>query len=151
MEYCKYLKLTNGENIIVTTDNDCKEFKQYKTINIVNPVELAVMRISNGPMIMESMTLQPWIKVAPNDVIEVPTESILLITDVKEEAIEQYKTFLEEYEKAIQQRKEQVDNDKEDIQLDFLENMIEEMSHVEEESEPEFHYERKARYKRTIH
>ena len=150
MEYCKYLKLTNGENIIVTTDNDCKEFKQHKTINIINPVELAVMRISNGPMIMESMTLQPWIKVAPNDVIEVPTESILVITDLKQEAVEQYKTFLIEYEKAMQQRQEQPDVE-ENHQFDFLENMIEDMVNLEEESEQEIHHEYKRRYKRTIH
>lgn len=150
MEYCKYLKLTNGENIIVTTDNDCKEFKQHKTINIINPVELCLMRVSNGPMIMESMTLQPWIKVAPNDVIEVPTESILIITDVKEDAVEQYKNFLVEYEKAMQQKQDQPEND-EQIQLDFLENMIEEMTNSEEESESEIQHEYKRRYKRTIH
>ena len=149
MEYCKYLKLTNGENIIVTTDNDCKEFKQHKTINIVNPVELAVMRLSNGPVIMESMTLQPWIKVAPNDVIEVPTESILVITDLKEEAVEQYKTFLVEYEKAMSQKQDQ--SEEEDHQLDFLESMIEDMTNLEEESESEIQHEYKRRYKRTIH
>lgn len=149
MEYCKYLKLTNGENIIVTTDNDCKQFKQHKTINIINPVELAVMRISNGPMIMESMTLQPWIKVAPNDVIEVPTESILVITDLKEEAVEQYKTFLVEYEKAMSQKQNQ--SEEEDHQLDFLESMIEDMTNLEEESESEIQHEYKRRYKRTIH
>lgn len=149
MEYCKYLKLTNGENIIVTTDNDCKQFKQHKTINIINPVELAVMRLSNGPMIMESMTLQPWIKVAPNDVIEVPTESILVITDVKEEAVEQYKNFLDEYEKAMSQKQDQ--SVEEDPQLDFLESMIEDMVNLEEESESEIQHEYKRRYKRTIH
>ena len=150
MEYCKYLKLTNGENIIVTTENDCKEFKQHKTINVINPVELAVMRMSNGPVIMESMTLQPWIKVAPNNVIEVPTESILVITDLKEDAVEQYKNFLVEYEKAMQQRQEQPE-ESESEQLDFLENMIEDMANLEEEMESEIHHEYKRRYKRTIH
>lgn len=148
MEYCKYFKLTNGENIIVTTDNDCKEFKQHKFINIINPVELAVMRISNGPLIMESMTLQPWIKVASNNVIEVPTESILLITDLKENAVEQYKRFLLEYEKVQQDKVDE--EEPEQIELDFLEDMFEEMQN-QEESEIELHHENEARYKRTIH
>ena len=149
MEYCKYMKLTNGENIIVTTDNDCKQFKQHKTINIVNPVELAVLRVTNGPMVMESMTLQPWIKVAPNDVIEVPTESILLVTDVKEEAIEQYKTFLVEYQTLLEQRKnqeQQVDQN----DLDFLDNMFEELHQTEDDHDQEIDYEYKT-IKRTIH
>ena len=149
MEYCKYMKLTNGENIIVTTDNDCKQFKQHKTINIVNPVELAVLRVTNGPMVMESMTLQPWIKVAPNDVIEVPTESILLVTDVKEEAIEQYKTFLVEYQNLLEQRKnqeQQVDQN----DLDFLDDMFEELHQTEDDHDQEIDYEYKT-IKRTIH
>lgn len=149
MEYCKYFKLINGENIIVTTDNDCKQFKQHTFINIINPVQLAVMKILNGPMVVESMTLQPWIKVANDDVIEVPTECILLITDLKEEAVEQYKMFLVEYEKA--QQNKHYEQDPEQIELDFLENMFEEMVQQEEESEPELRHDYKARYKRTIH
>ena len=79
------------------TDTDCKEFKDRKSISILNPVELSTVRMANGPMLMESTTLQPWIKIATDDVIELPTESIIVIADVKEEAIEQYKIFLEEY------------------------------------------------------
>ena len=143
------MKLTNGENIIVTTDNDCKQFKQHKTINIINPVELAVMRVTNGPMVMESMTLQPWIKVAPNDVIEVPTESILLVTDVKEEAIEQYKTFLVEYQTLLEQRKNQ-EQQVEQNDLDFLDNMFEQLHQTEDDHDQEIDYEYKT-IKRTIH
>ncbi len=83
MEFYKYVKLTNGENIIVMTDTDCKEFKDRKSISILNPVELSTVRMANGPMLMESTTLQPWIKIATDDVIELPTESIIVIADVK--------------------------------------------------------------------
>ena len=88
------------------TDTDCKEFKDRKSISILNPVELSTVRMANGPMLMESTTLQPWIKIATDDVIELPTESIIVIADMKEEAIEQYKIFLEEYKN----RKEDIEN-----------------------------------------
>ena len=154
MEYCKYLKLTNGENIIVTTDNDCKDFKKNSTLSIYNPVELTTIRMANGPMIIESLSLQPWIKVALNDIIEVPTEHILVITDLKKDAIEQYKTYLEEYERHQNRDLEDIEIDPNEDHQDLLDRVmshISEMSDNEEESEPEFQYERKARYKRTIH
>ena len=149
MDFYKYVKLTNGENIIVMTDTDCKEFKDRKSISILNPVELSTVRMANGPMLMESTTLQPWIKVATDDVIELPTESIIVIADVKEEAIEQYKIFLEEYKN----RKEDVEEQEEEIiepSAELLQKLMQEINQ-ESDFEPEYTNEDKRRAKRTIH
>ena len=149
MDFYKYVKLTNGENIIVMTDTDCKEFKDRKSISIVNPVELSTVRMANGPMLMESTTLQPWIKVATDDVIELPTESIIVIADMKEEAIEQYKIFLEEYKN----RKEDIEEQEEEIiepSAELLQKLMQEINQ-ESDFEPEYTNEDKRRAKRTIH
>jgi len=92
--FCKYLKLTNGDNIIVTTDNDCKNFKQQKTIPVCDPVLLKNIQMSQGPFLLETFTMQPWIKVAKNDIIDIPTESILVVVDLHESAVDQYKSFV---------------------------------------------------------
>ena len=149
MEFYKYVKLTNGENIIVMTDTDCKEFKDRKSISILNPVELSTVRMANGPMLMESTTLQPWIKIATDDFIELPTESIIVIADVKEEAIEQYKIFLEEYKN----RKEDIEEQEEEIiepSAELLQKLMQEINQ-ESDFEPEYTNEDKRRAKRTIH
>jgi len=149
VEFYKYVKLTNGENIIVMTDTDCKEFKDRKSISILNPVELSTVRMANGPMLMESTTLQPWIKIATDDVIELPTESIIVIADMKEEAIEQYKIFLEEYKN----RKEDIEEQEEEIiepSAELLQKLMQEINQ-ESDFEPEYTNEDKRRAKRTIH
>tara|TARA_R110000868_G_scaffold60443_1_gene184604 strand:+ start:189 stop:638 length:450 start_codon:yes stop_codon:yes gene_type:complete len=149
VDFYKYVKLTNGENIIVMTDTDCKEFKDRKSISILNPVELSTVRMANGPMLMESTTLQPWIKIATDDVIELPTESIIVIADMKEEAIEQYKIFLEEYKN----RKEDIEEQEEEIiepSAELLQKLMQEINQ-ESDFEPEYTNEDKRRAKRTIH
>ena len=131
------------------TDTDCKEFKDRKSISILNPVELSTVRMANGPMLMESTTLQPWIKIATDDVIELPTESIIVIADMKEEAIEQYKIFLEEYKN----RKEDVEEQEEEIiepSAELLQKLMQEINQ-ESDFEPEYTNEDKRRAKRTIH
>lgn len=92
--FCKYLKLTNGDNIIVTTDNDCKNFKEQKTIPVCDPVLLKNIQMAQGPFLVETFTMQPWIKVAKNDIIDIPTESILVVVDLHESAVDQYKSFV---------------------------------------------------------
>ena len=155
MDYYKFVKLTNGDDIIVMTDTDCKEFKDRKSISIINPVELSTVRMANGPVIMESISLQPWIKLATDDVIELPTESIVVIADMKQDAIDQYKTFLEDYKNP----KEDQDTDyNEDIiepseeEIELFEKVLRESMNQQSELEPtEYTYDQKRRSKRTSH
>lgn len=136
------------------TDTDCKEFKSRKSISIVNPVELSTIRMNNGPVIMESVTMQPWIKVATEDVIELPTESIVVIADMKEEAIDQYKIFLEEYKNRKEEIVDEIEDEptEEEVELfhQRLQNLMNDINQ-ESEFEPEYTNEEKRRAKRTIH
>lgn len=130
------------------TDTDCKEFKSRKSISIINPVELSTVRMTNGPVLMESTTLQPWIKIATDDVIELPTESIIAIVDIKEDAIEQYKIFLEEYNNPKEEQA--VEEEMEEPSAELLQALMQEINQ-ESEFEPEYTYDQKRRAKRTIH
>lgn len=130
------------------TDTDCKEFKDRKSISIINPVELSTVRMTNGPVLMESTTLQPWIKIATDDVIELPTESIIAIVDIKEDAIEQYKIFLEEYNNP--KKEEEIEEEMEEPSPELLQALMQEINQ-ESEFEPEYTYDQKRRAKRTIH
>jgi hypothetical protein len=94
--YCKFLKLTNGENIIVSTDDDCETFVNKEFINIVDPVLISSFRFPKGNMVVESFVMQPWIKMAKKDVMRIPVNNIVVATDVQEMAVSQYKTFVDE-------------------------------------------------------
>jgi hypothetical protein len=94
--YCKYLKLTNGENIIVSTDDNCETFNNKEFIDIVDPVLISSFRFPKGNMVVESFVMQPWIKMAKKDVMRIPVNNIVVATDVQEMAVSQYKTFVEE-------------------------------------------------------
>lgn len=136
------------------TDTDCKEFKSRKSISIINPVELSTIRMNNGPVIMESITMQPWIKIATDDVIELPTESIIVIADMKEEAIDQYKGFLEDYKNRKEEEVEQIEDEPTEEEVEMfhqrLQNLMNDINQ-ESEFEPEYTNEDKRRAKRTIH
>lgn len=100
MEHIKYIKLVNGENLIVTTDNDCKNFKQNKFINVINPVQIVTLKLNQGPLVVESFAMSTWIRMAVEDVIEIPTESIVIAVDIIPQAIEQYRKFVEELKES---------------------------------------------------
>lgn len=95
--YCKFLKLINGDNLIVTTDDDCKTFKGKEFINCVDPVQVGTLRFPRGSMIVESYVLQPWIKMSIDDLVQIPVSSIVVAVDVQDSAFNQYKKYIEEY------------------------------------------------------
>lgn len=96
-QYCKFIKLSNGEDIIAVTNNDCKDFKSEKTIVVNDPVLIRTIKIARGSYMMESFTMQPWIKLSKEHTIEIPTESIIVAVDIDDMVYEQYTTFLTEY------------------------------------------------------
>lgn len=90
----KYLKLTNGENIICTTDNDCSKLRKSKTISVVDPVILTPIRYPRGTSIIEGYVFQPWIKFVTETVFEIPVDTIIVASDVEEKLKESYLNFL---------------------------------------------------------
>lgn len=94
--YCKFIKLTNGEDIIVQTDDLCETFKNKEFISVVDPVLISSMRRAHGNMIVESYIMQPWIKMGKVDLVQLPTKNIIVAVDIHEIAEKQYMEFIEE-------------------------------------------------------
>jgi hypothetical protein len=104
--FYKYLKLSNGDDIIATTDNDCKNFKKQRSIFVYDPVLISTIRIAQGPFMIETFTMRPWIKLAKEDIIEIPTESIIVAVDVEDKTQEQYNNFLMDSKSSTQDAEE---------------------------------------------
>jgi len=77
------------------------------------------MRMVNGQNIVETQVMQPWIRLAKDDIIQIPTDNILIAVDVEDEVVDQYAKFLyEQHIKALpaQDREEMVENFLEDLE-----------------------------------
>ena len=92
--YCKFVKLVNGDEIIVTTDNDCNDYKNDRYLSVIDPVEVRSMQMVRGPHIVETHIMQPWIRMAKDDIVQIPTDNILVIVDVRDDIVDQYTKFL---------------------------------------------------------
>jgi hypothetical protein len=142
--FCKYLKLINGENLIVTTDDDCKTFKGKEFLNCVDPVQVGTIKFPRGSMVIESYVLQPWIKMSVDDVVQIPVKSIVVAVDVQDMAFKQYKKFVEEYANLDTELQEALDyEDQQDFE-DFIDSVL--GSDNEEEDD-----DRTGRADRTLH
>ncbi len=117
--YTKLLKLTNGENLIVSTDSNCSDFKNEKSISVIDPVLINTLKFNRGPYIVETYTMQPWIKIAKRDIINIPTESIIVAVDIQDDVEEQYKKFLTKTEDE-----EEMISDEEAVS-DMIEQLLE--------------------------
>lgn len=95
--YCKFLKLTNGEDIIVRTDDACDTFSGKEFIDVEDPVLIMSVRIPRGQLIIETYSIQPWIKMVKTGTIRIPTKSIIVAVDIHEMAEKQYYQYLKDY------------------------------------------------------
>ncbi len=93
--YCKFIKLTNGEDIIVQTDDICDTFKNKEFISVIDPVLISSMRRAHGNMIVESYIMQPWIKMGKMDLVQLATKNIIVAVNIHEVAEKQYMEFIE--------------------------------------------------------
>jgi hypothetical protein len=96
--YCKFLKLTSGENLIVSTEDECVELVDKKYIEVSEPVEIHSMKMPYGGGVIESYIMQPWLKMSAKEVLRIPAHNILVATNVMEKAETQYKQFILEYD-----------------------------------------------------
>ena len=96
--YCKFLKLTSGENLIVSTEDDCVELVDKKYVEVSEPVEIHSMKMPYAGGIIESYVMQPWLKMSAKEILRIPAHNILVATNVMEKAETQYKQFILEYD-----------------------------------------------------
>jgi hypothetical protein len=112
--HCKFLKLTNGEDIIVSTDDECMSFKGKEFIDVFDPVQISTMRFPRGNKLVETYILQPWIKMCVPDIVKIPTHSIVVAVDVNSSALEQYKQYVEESSSQFSMHPESITGDCDD-------------------------------------
>jgi hypothetical protein len=96
--YCKFLKLTSGENLIVSTEDECDKLDEKRYIEESEPVVIHSMRMPYGAGFVESYIMQPWLKMSSREVLRIPVRNIIVATNLMEKAEFQYKQFIVEYE-----------------------------------------------------
>jgi hypothetical protein len=96
--YCKFLKLTSGENLIVSTEDECIDLADKKYIEVSEPVEIQSMKMPYAGGVIESYIMQPWLKMSAKEVLRIPARNVVIVTNVLEKAESQYKQFIIEYD-----------------------------------------------------
>ena len=107
--YCKFIKLTSGENLIVSTEDMCDKLDEKKYIEVSEPVVIHSMRMPYGGGFVESYIMQPWLKMSSKEVLRLPVRNILIATNLLEKAEFQYKQFIVEYESSELATEEDID------------------------------------------
>ena len=107
--YCKFLKLTSGENLIVSTEDECIDLADKKYIEVSEPVEIHSMKMPYAGGIIESYMMQPWLKMSAKEVLRIPARNVVIVTNVLERAEAQYKQFIIEYDNLDMATEEDVE------------------------------------------
>ena len=107
--YCKFLKLTSGENLIVSTEDECIDLADKKYIEVSEPVEIHSMKMPYAGGIIESYMMQPWLKMSAKEVLRIPARNVVIATNVLERAETQYKQFIIEYENSEMASEEDIE------------------------------------------
>jgi len=121
--FCKFLKLTSGENLIVSTEDECDELVDKKYIEVTEPVEIHSMKMPYAGGVIESYIMQPWLKMSAKEILRIPARNVVIATNVLEKAESQYKQFIIEYdnlEMATEEDIEQAlsgDDDTDEIEI----------------------------------
>ena len=107
--YCKFLKLTSGENLIVSTEDMCDKLDEKRYIEVSEPVVIHSMRMPYGGGFVESYIMQPWLKMSSREVLRLPVRNIIIATNLLEKAEIQYKQFIVEFENFEISTEEDID------------------------------------------
>lgn len=92
--YCKFIKLSNGEDIIAMTGDDCSELDNKKYIEVSQPVAIHTVRVPHSLGMIESFVMRPWAKMVKDEVMRIPVHSIVMAGNVMNLAEEQYLEFV---------------------------------------------------------
>ena len=107
--YCKFIKLTSGENLIVSTEDECNELDMKSYIEVLEPVVIHSMKLPYQGGFIESYIMQPWLKMATKEVLRLPVRNIIIATNLLEKAESQYKQFIIEYDSFEMASEEDID------------------------------------------
>ncbi len=89
----KLFKLVTGEQIIGKIDTESSNLNSHH-ICIVDPVEIKAHNIVRGLLVIEQYNMIPWMRISKTSTMNVLFDSIIVMTDVAEDAIDQYNSFV---------------------------------------------------------
>jgi hypothetical protein len=131
--YYKYLKLTNGDNIICKTTKEYKSLTRSKSITVKQPVVLSQIRMPRNNVLVESYIMYPLFSFAVDDTYEIPVSQIVVATNIKESLKENYEEYLSQREESDKDTTEEFTTDineleaseeDEDLDIDELEDEL---------------------------
>lgn len=145
------VKLLSGDNLICETENDYEYFLDKRSLTIINPVILNILRMPRGDKLLESYVMMPWFGFAKYETYTIPTNKVITIMEVQDSVRDNYLEFIENRkmeldEEGIEESAEDIEasffqnstgEDERDIES-FLENVIEKLGEqIEEDEESE--------------
>lgn len=148
--YCKYVKLSNGEDIIGNIKDQCETFNDKEFLGIENPVLISAVRIPSRGMIVETYLMQPWIKMGKTEIVQIPTRSIVAVVDLQQSAIDQYNEYISDYNSKENNKEDLLESESFDMDPD--ESIEEFLFRMQEEAEEETEHEQpRTRSNKTLH
>jgi hypothetical protein len=145
---CKYIKFTNGENIICLTDDNFENLNKNRMVAIMEPMLVSPVRYPRQGKIVETYILHPWIPISDEKVIEISTIGIISAVEARKSFRDQYEEFIETREKDFEQTDDNASDDLDTAQA-MIKHMFESSNQTEEEDDEI--YEVTGNNKRRLH
>lgn len=130
---CKCIKLVNGENIIVSTEETEEAYLDKQYIEVNDPVLIGSFRFPRMGKIIETHVFTPWLTVSAERKVKIPTKNIMAVTGVKEMIAKQYVLYVSNEEQELDFEES---GDEEDLSEE-IENFISAMTEGDETDEGE--------------
>lgn len=92
---CMYIKLINDENLIAMVEDTGNDWLDQKSIDMTNPVQVvSTVHAADGNNIVETFTMEQWVKFVQQATVRLPVRSILTMMSVDEKTKKHYDDFL---------------------------------------------------------
>jgi len=142
---CKYIKFTNGENIICLTDDNFANLSNHRMVAIMEPMLVSPLRFPRQGKIVETYILHPWMPVSDERVVEISTIGIISAVEARQSFREQYEEFIDTRDKDLPE------SDTADEDLDKAQAIIKHMFETQNEDEDDEIYETTGNSNRRLH
>jgi len=108
---CKYIKLINNENIIAMVNPECGNWVGMDSIDTINPVlVVSAVHVSEGRSVMETFTMEQWIKFISVSAVCIPVRNIITMVDVEDKTKKHYDDFIEKLTTKTELQPDMPDN-----------------------------------------
>ena len=128
---CKFIKLSTGDDLIVSTQDSLDDLDSKKYIEISRPVVIHSIRVPHDGGVIESYIMKPWVKMVKDEVIRIPVSSIIITGNVIEVAEKHYEEFLAADTAPV----EGIEDMEDEIIDDILDNLFDNTESSEDDND----------------